>query len=613
MTRPTWVRRCLVATASIALVAGSVVGAGAPAFASATASASEAPATDGKEIFRIATSGFVDSFNPFTSIYLLPTNSIRYMYESLVQNDAKDGSPTAGLAEKWEASPDGMKWTFTLHKDMKWSDNEPITSKDVKWTYDQMMTVPAMGTANGNLVSNFKSIDTPDDTTLVINLKTPQAPNPGTEIPVVPEHIWSKIADPTTFLNDKDAVGSGPFVVKSYKANQSIELTANPNFWRGPAKIDGLQYIYYTNSDAQLQALRAGEVDFVSGLTATQFKALENEPNITTHAGEGRRFTNIGLNFGSVTPEGVEYGTGNPALKDKAVRAAMRQGIDVDSLLKQVLGDYGTPATSFIPSAFARWHLPNEDSAIVKFDVEAAKKTLEDAGWTPGADGIREKDGKKIELRLLVDASSSNEQSMADYLVPWMKEIGITIKVESTDSDTISDKTTKGDYDLYFSGWSVNPDPDYQLGINTCASRPDAEGNGATTQDGYCNPEFDKKFAEQHSELDPEKRATIVHDMLRMHYTDVAQITLWYPNSLEAYRSDKFSGFTLQPEENGIIANQAGYWGFLTVDSVQADAATESKSGPGTGLWIGLGAAAIVIIGGVAFAVNRRKNSAERE
>lgn len=613
MNRPKWVRSCLMASASLALVAGSMTGAGAPAFASAsaTATSSEASAADGNETFRIATSGFVDSFNPFTSIYLLPTNSIRYIYENLVQNDAKDGSPTAGLAENWESTPDGKQWTFKLHDGLKWSDDEPITSKDVKWTYEQMMTIPAMGTANGNLVSNFESIDTPDDKTVVINLKTPQAPNPGTEIPVVPEHVWSKIDDPTAYTNDKDVVGSGPFLLESYKANQSIDLKANPNFWRGAPKIDAIQYVYYTNSDAQLQALRAGEVDLVSGLTPTQFKALENEPNITTQAGEGRRFSDLAINSGAETPKGVAYGTGHVGLKDKAVREAMRLGIDRDSLLKQVLGDYGTTATSFIPSAFAQWHLPNDDSALVGFDPDAAKKTLDDAGWVAGGDGIREKDGKKLELRLFVDASDATEQSMSEYLVPWMKDIGIKLKVESTDSDTISDKTAKGDYDLYFSGWSVNPDPDYQLGINTCASRPDAEGNGATSQDGYCNPEFDKMFAEQHSELDAEKRATLVHDMLRMHYTDVAQVTLWYPNSLEAYRSDRFDGFTLQPEENGIIANQAGYWGYLTVDSVQG--AKTEESGGNTGLWIGLGAVVVVIIGGAAFAVNRRKSSADRE
>lgn len=609
-------RRGLSTAVAVSLAACLAIGPAATSFAApvvAEASPAASASADAKTL-RIATAGFVDTFNPFISIYLTPTNIIRYVYESLVQNDAEDGSPTEGLAEKWEASPDGMTWTFTLHEGMKWSDDEPITSADVKYTYESMMNDPMLGTANGNLVANFESVETPDDLTVVINLKTPQAPNPGTEIPVVPEHIWSEVDDPTTFMNDADVVGSGPYTLESYSANQSISLKANPNFWRGAPKIDGIQYIYYTNSDAQIQALRAGEVDLVTGLTDTQMGALEGEEGITTHAGTGRRFTSISVNAGAETPEGVPYGTGSPVLKDLAVREAIRLGIDQESLLKNVLGGYGALATSFIPIAFEKWHLPDDDAAIVSFDPDAAMAKLDEAGWVAGADGIREKDGNRLSVRLLADAEDIVEMSASEYLVPWMADIGIELKLETTDSDTISDRTAVSDYDLYFSGWSVNPDPDYQLGINLCSSRPDAEGNGATSQDGYCNPEFDALYAEQHSELDEAKRAELVHDMLRMNYEDVAQINLWYGQSLEAYRSDRFTGFTTQPADNGIIANQAGYWGYYTVEPVSDEASSSTgDSGPGAGLWIGLGVL-VVAAGVVAIViVRRRKTAGDRE
>ncbi len=261
-------RRTLAVVAAAALIALPVGAAHAtdtaPAVVAAEATATpEADATT----FRIATSGFVDTFNPFVSIYLLPTNTIRYVYEYLVQNSAEDGSPTKGLADDWEVEDDGMTWVYTLQDDLLWSDDEPITSADVVYTYEQMMTVPELSVANGNLVSNFESVEAPDDKTVVIRLKTPQAPNPGTEVPIVPKHIWEEIDDPATYANDTDVVGSGPYVLESYSANQSITLRANPNFWQGAPKVDRIQYVYYTNSDAQVQALRAGEVDFVSGLT----------------------------------------------------------------------------------------------------------------------------------------------------------------------------------------------------------------------------------------------------------------------------------------------------------------------------------------------------------
>ncbi|PMD04079.1 ABC transporter substrate-binding protein, partial [Brevibacterium paucivorans] len=143
-----------------------------------------------------------------------------------------------------------------------------------------------------------------------------------------------------------------------------ITLKANPNFWKGKPKVDTIQYTYYTNSDAMVQALRAGDVDFVTGLSPEQMKALENADNIETNVGESRRFTALGVNPGFETPEGEAYGTGNEALKDVKVRQALRLGIDMKTLREQVMQDYATEATSFVPESFEKWHLPKSDKIV---------------------------------------------------------------------------------------------------------------------------------------------------------------------------------------------------------------------------------------------------------
>ncbi len=602
-------RKPFFRTTAIAIAAAVGLAAAPPsvALASETASVEQADAST----MRIATSGFVDSFNPFTSIYLAPTNALRYIYENLVQYSQEDGSPTGGLAEKWESEEDGAKWVFTIREGLKWSDDEPITSKDVKWTYEQIMTDEVMASANGSLVANFESVEAPDDRTLIINMKKPQAAVPGTEIPVVPEHIWSKIDDPGKFANDKDVVGSGPFILKSYAANQSYELEANPNFWNGKPEIDRIQYVYYTDADASIQALRAGEIDFISGLSPTQYRALENQDGIALNSGIGRRYTSLALNPGFHTRSGEAYGNGNPALHDKAVRQAIRLAIDTDALITNVMEDQATAATSFIPASYEKWMLPEDDPAIVKFDPEAAKQKLDEAGWKLGSDGVREKDGKKLNLRLQIDGSSSTEQALAEYIKPWLGDVGIGVKVVSTDSDTLSTEANAANYDMYFSGWSLSPDPDYQLGINTCGQLPTkTDGTGGTSQDGYCNPEFDKLYKQQQVELDESKRIEIVHEMLAMNYEDSVSVVLYYPNQLEAYRSDRFEGFAKMPTENGIIANQSGYWGFQPVKSVGEGGAS---GGPQTGLWVVLGGVAVAGVIAVGVAANRRKKSADIE
>lgn len=601
-------RRCAAGTMALALTALTATSLTGPA----SASTEQAPAVaaeggDAEEsTMRIATSGQVDNFNPFTSIYLTPTAVNRYVYENLVQYDAKDFGPTEGLAESWDTSEDGKEWTYKIREGMQWSDGEDITADDVVYTYTQMMEDPAMGAANGSLVQNFDSVEAPDDYTVVVTLKEPQAPNPGVEIPVVPEHVWSAKDDPAGDDNDTEVVGSGPYTLESFEANQSITLKANPNFWRGAPKIDTIQYTYYTNSDAQVQALRAGDVDFVTGLSPEQLKALEGAEGVETNVGESRRFTALGINSGVETPEGEAYGTGHEALKDLKVRQALRQGIDTETLREQVMQDYATAATSFVPESFEQWHLPANDT-MDSHDPEAAKSLLDEAGWTEGADGIREKDGEKLSLRLLTDAQDPTEQSIGEFLTPWLKNLGVELKVESTDPDTISDRTLVGDYDMYITGWSVTPDPEYQLSINTCASRPDAEGNGPTSQDGYCSEAFDELYKKQHTEFDEAKRIEYVHEALQQHYDDVAQITLWYPNQLEAYRSDRFTGFGLQPTDGGVIGNQSGYWGFLS-----AEPADGAGAGEGGGMspiaWVGIGIAVLAGAIGVPLALRRRKS-----
>ncbi|MGO1320268.1 MAG: ABC transporter substrate-binding protein, partial [Galactobacter sp.] len=275
----------------------------------------------------------------------------------------------------------------------------------------------------------------------------------------------------------------------------------------------------------------------------------------------------LSINVGMETRDGKAFGSGNPALKDVEVRQALRQGVDTETLVEKVLDGKGSTAASFIPNSFPKWALKSDNQAVkdLSYDPDAAKKKLDAAGWKAGSNGIREKDGKKLSLTLLLDADDPFQQSASDYLVPWFKSIGVELKPQSTDSDTMSDKAIKGDYDIYFTGWSTDSDPEYQLSINTCANRATrTDGTGGTSQDGYCSEEFDKLYAEQRAALDESEREEIVQKMLALNYTDTPQIVLWNADSLEGYRSDRFQNFATQPAKDGVITNQTSYWAFLT-------------------------------------------------
>src|SRR5699024_12820707 len=112
---------------------------------------------------------------------------------------------------------------------------------------------------------------------------------------------------------------------------------------------------------------------------------------------------------------------------------AIRAGIDIETLRNQVMQDYAQPATSFIPSVYPTWALKDDDPVISGFDVDRAKKLLDEAGWEEGSDGIRTKDGQKLELRCLTDADEPIEQNTAKLLGPWMEDIGIDLKAERSE------------------------------------------------------------------------------------------------------------------------------------------------------------------------------------
>jgi peptide/nickel transport system substrate-binding protein len=558
----------------------------------------------------------LDSLNPFITITRIGTDLTRLNYEYLTTYDPADYHPVPALAEKWETSPDKLTWTFTIRSGAKWSDGQPITAKDPAFTFTTMMTNPTAATANGNFVQGWESVTATDDKTLVIKTKEPRSTMLALDVPIVPEHVWSKVTDfkaePPTPL-----VGSGPFTVESYTASQFIKLKANKAYWRGAPKIDELDFVYYKNVDAEVQALKKGEIDLMSRLVAAQYDALKGDPNIKLNTGAGRRFNELLINPGATSADNKPIGDGNPALKDVKLRQAIARAVDSKTLVDKVWGGYAVPGTGYIPPGFAEFHA----DAGVKFDPAAANKLLDEAGYAKGGDGVRtDKQGKPLKLRLLGHAETNLDEQGSKYITGWLKDIGIQVEPQLVSDQKVNDATTAATFDLAFSGWSANPDPDYVLSLQTCAARPNTDGKGATPDSFLCDPEYDALYAQQLAETDRAKRIEIVKKMQQVLTDRASLVILGYDNPLEAYRADKWAPFTTQPSSGGVIMNQQGYWGYYSATpgkTTDAAASTNEPAGGGnTGLIIGLTVGGVVIVaaGVLVFARLRRRGTAdERE
>ncbi|GAA1991706.1 ABC transporter substrate-binding protein [Catenulispora subtropica] len=580
-----------------------------------------ASASDGKTL-TVATNGSIDSLSPFLAQRALPTAVHRLMYDFLTNYDTKDDHAIDALATKWTTSPDKLTWTFTIRDGMKWSDGQPVTADDVAWTYNLMMTNDDAATANGNFVANFSKVAV-DGNNVVITLKQAQSTMLALDIPVVPKHVWdSHVQDIGKFNNDTQfpVVSDGPFILTGYQKDQYLTLDANPNYWRGKPGFDHLVFKFYKDADAEVEALKKGEVDFVYGLTPAQYDSLKGQSDIATNKAPGKRFYALAINPGATTKDGQAFGDGNPALQNQQVRQAIMYAIDTKTLVAKTLGGYGTVGGGYIPPIFGTYHWDPDASSAYSYNPDKANQLLDAAGYKKGSDGMRTgPDGKALTLRILGETNRPDDTQNAAYLTEWLKAVGIGATTSIVDQGKLGDTETAGTFDLAFDSWTVNPDPDYVLSIQLCDERPKAAGKSFAGDDFICDKDYDALYQKQITEYDPAARADDVKQMEQKLYSDAYINVLYYANALEAYRSDVIGSWDKQPQPEGAYWGQDGYWAFWSAKPAGAAtpgstaAAASSKSDSNTGLVVGIVVAAVVVLGGGAFLLRRRRTATAEE
>ncbi|QRP50893.1 ABC transporter substrate-binding protein [Amycolatopsis sp. FDAARGOS 1241] len=567
------------------------------------------------KVLRVALTTGIDHLNPFTASLAASTQVGRFIYEFLTIPSADKAEASPALAESWTTSPDKLTWTFKIRQGVKWSDGQPVTAKDAAFTFQRMLDDETARTANGNYVANFQSVSAPDDTTLVIKTKAVQATMDLLDVPIVPEHIWAPIKD----LNDPKTddlsvvgVSDGPYQLTEYKQNEYVKFKANKSYWRGAPKVDELQLLVFKDVEAAVNALKQGEVDVINRLTPTQFDALKGQPNIATNKAPGRRYNEININFGVEDVNNKPIGNGNPVLKDLRLRQAIAEAIDPKTIVDKVMGGYGQLGGGVVPPIYSGYHWDPAPNEARKFDVAAANKALDEAGYTKGQDGIRvAPGGARLELRLTGHANRAFDQRTAQYVTGWLHDIGISVKQELVSDEELNDRTTAGNYDLAISGYATNPDPDYALALHTCAARPNAEGKGATTDTFFCDPQYDALYEKQLTDTDPATRAGYVKQAQARLYSQAVNVVLDYDNALEAYRSDKFSGFQTQPQPSGAILEQTGYWGVYGAVPAGTEATASDSGGSNAVLWVVIGVVVLVVLVGGGIIIGRRGKSAD--
>lgn len=574
------------------------------------ASASPTPdSADDKVVFTVGLLNQPDSFNPFLGIEAESYEMWALTYDSLVGYSREDMSPQPALAESWETSEDGLTWTFTLRDDALWSDGEQLTAEDVAFTYERILDGGPESANWGSYLNSVESATAPDNTTVVLELSEPNAVLPLLPMPIVPEHVWSELTEKQvkSFNNEPpDVVGSGPFrLVEGAAGGSTIRFEKNPDYWGGSPNIDEVVFRVFKAEDPAIQALRKGEVDFVEGVSPNQIEALQGVEGITAQAGDSPGFDEIGFNAGSVDLETDKpIGDPNPAVLDPAFRYALGFAIDREALRDRVYQGSGIPGTSIVPPAYDTYHWEPPEDVAFTFDLEKAGQLLDEAGYTVGLDGKRTLPGGKPmpTLRLMARADSQTSVDVMQFFHEWLTELDLDAEVESLESSKLTDVILAGEFDIFEWGWFVEPDPDSMLSYMTCDQR------GGWSDTWYCNEEYDRLYAEQHTAVDEAERADLIKQMQEILYQDAPYLLTVYNTVGEAWRSDRFEGFVPQPDPGGVMLISYGVENYVNIKPVSEDASSSASSG--NGAVIGGVVGGVVVLGLLGFVLVRRRGHA---
>ncbi len=496
----------------------------------------------GPHIFRIAHTYSPDTKNPITTHgYGSKQVYHRNVYEKLLDvNENMELSPR--LAESWEVSDDNLTWTFHLRQNVLWHDGEMFTADDVVYTYQ---TIKAMELGlDYSALTGVSAVEKVDDYTVKITTEKPKADMISAMVYIVPEHIFSAYTTPEEMeaFADEELIGTGPFQFDSSAKDEFCKYVVNENYWGAVPEIDELIYVYFANSDTIVQAFEKGEIDFME-VGTSQVEYVEAMDYAEVH-----RYSNLGFIQVAFNCWTDDRSKGNDLILDPVVRQAIDYAIDKEKIIEYVRGGYATLCPTIVPAACGIWSW-DPGAEYRGYDLEKAKALLETAGYVDSdGDGIREDaNGNKLDFRFnVVDPDYTD---IALIMQAGMTAIGINANIVPSTHARQSEIIYQQDFDtdIIIWGWGVKQDPSFILNVMTSAQ---------IEQSSDCywsNAEYDELYQQQLTTIDTAERVKLVHRMQQIVYEEAPYIPLFADIKVEAYRSDRWTGFREYPTGGSIF------------------------------------------------------------
>jgi peptide/nickel transport system substrate-binding protein len=424
-----------------------------------------------------------------------------------------------GLAERWEI-PDPLTYVFHLHTGVKFHDGRPLTSLDVKWTFDSLL----QGKLRSTKTSTYRyvdRIDAPDDFTVVFHLKEPFAAllwnlSEGA-IGIVPEGSLDEMT--------RQPIGTGPFKFVSAETDKDVILARNDNYWGARPHLARVRFDVVPDATTQALELRKGSADLTinSPMPPDAIVTLERDPSLIVQRGAGTRLAYLAFNLR------------DPILKDVRVRQAIAYALDRRPMIEYLWRNQVQAASSILPRQ--SWAY-NGDVQRYDYDPGKARQLLDAAGY-PSVNGVR--------FHLTMKTSTNEDtRLMVAVMQQQLRQVGIALDIRTFESATFMADVVSGAFQLYSLRWiGGNEDPDIFDTAFHSRNFPPAGRNRSF----YSNPRVDSLIDQARRETDQDVRKKLYAEIQEILAKDVPSVNLWYLNNVVVH-GRRVRDVTLSPSGN---------------------------------------------------------------
>jgi peptide/nickel transport system substrate-binding protein len=433
------------------------------------------------------------------------------IHDPLVEID-KDYQIAPVLASALEIAPDGLSYTFNLHEDVLFHDGEPFGAADVVYTFEFYMD-PANATLNSNLFTEVAGVEAPDPLTVVVRMSGVNAAFLALTAPtlVLPKHYHAAVGKEAY---SSQPIGTGPFKLKEWKPAEQTTLEAFDAYFRGRPNIDFFREEVVPEPSVRAIALETGASDHaVWPLVVEDHLRLMDDDRFLVLRSPSTGLTQMPLNHN------------HPALGDKAVRQAMMHALDRDRLVTDLEKGLAVKATSNLSPALQFYYEPDVKQYPV--DLDQSRALLDEAGWLPGSDGVREKEGVRLSFTVTTISGDQRRRPYAEVFQQDLKAVGIEMKIEENPVSSLLEAVVAGTFHATIWNSGVggdNGEPDARAAI-----RSDARGNT------YHNPEMDRLLDTGVATTDPAERRKIYSDVQKLIAEDVPFIYIMFWEWIELW------------------------------------------------------------------------------